>query len=51
VPRVLLSANAVVNESKTLPSIALGKDPDSGSVSPMVGRVRYIPRRRDDVHF
>jgi hypothetical protein len=45
VPRVLLSVNAVVTESSTLPSAALGKDsfvstrqkalgkePDSGSV-------------------
>jgi hypothetical protein len=30
-PRVLLSVNAIVTESKTLPSAALDKAPDSGS--------------------
>jgi hypothetical protein len=27
VPRVLLSVNVLVTESRTLPSVALGKDP------------------------
>jgi hypothetical protein len=31
--RVLSSVNAVITENRTLPSTALGKEPDSGSAS------------------